>query len=125
MGTLTMIPEPTFGKRLIPHLIDKIAQQTPRRCYCCLARSTGVQDGFREITYGTLANAINFLAWWIGDNIGRTRIFETVAYMGPPDLRYVILVIASQKAGYKARRETTTVDDLADLLTGPLSVSPK
>ncbi len=96
-----------YGQRLIPHLIDDIAHHDASRTFCSLAKSSNIPDGLQDITYGAFANAINGLAWWIEENLGKTSTFETLSYIGPPDLRYIVLTIAAQKTGYKARRDYT------------------
>ena len=104
MGSLPQV-EPVYGQRLIPHLIDDIAHNNPSRTFCSLAKSGDISDGFQDVSYGAFANAINRLAWWIEENLGKTSTFETLSYIGPPDLRYIVLTIAAQKTGYKARQD--------------------
>lgn len=102
MGSLPPSAAPGYGHRIISSLIDDYARETPHRCFCSLPRTTRVEDGFRDITYAILANAINRMAWWIQEKLGRNEEHETLAYVGPPDLRYIALTIAAQKTGYKA-----------------------
>ena len=104
MGSLPQ-EEPVYGQRLVPHLIDDIAHNDPYRTFCSLAKSSNIPDGFQDVSYRAFANAINRLAWWIEENLGNNYTFETVSYIGPPDLRYIVLTIAAQKTGYKARRD--------------------
>lgn len=104
MGSLPQ-EEPVYGQRLVPHLIDDIAHNDPFRTFCSLAKSSDISDGFQDVSYGVFANAINRLAGWIEENLGKTSTFETVSYIGPSDLRYILLTIAAQKTGYKARRD--------------------
>ena len=106
MGSLPQ-EEPIYGQRLIPHLIDDIAHNVPSRTFCSLAKSSDVSDGFNNVSYGAFANAINCLARWMEENLGKTSTIETLSYIGPPDLRYIILTIAAQKTGYKARPHHT------------------
>ena len=96
-----------YGQRLIPHLIDDIAHNNASRTFCSLAKSSNIPDGFQDISYAVFANAINCLAWWIEENLGKSSTFETLSYIGPPDLRYIVLTIAAQKTGYKVRRDHT------------------
>ena len=102
MASLAPSSVPAYGHRIISSLIDDLARETPHRCFCSLPRTTRIEDGFRDITYGVLANAINRIAWWIQEKLGRNEDFETLAYVGPPDLRYIVVTIAAQKTGYKA-----------------------
>jgi hypothetical protein len=80
---------------LIPHLVDARAQSGYNRPFALTPRSKDPADGFKEITYSQLANAVNRTAWWLdsqfSDNV------EPYAYLGPNDFRYMILVIASVK----------------------------
>ena len=92
--------EKKYGSRLILHLIDDIARDDPNRCFCLLS-TLAAPDGFRTVSYGELANAINRVAWWIGENTQKDLDFQTLGYIGPSDLRYTILTIAAQKAGFK------------------------
>lgn len=55
------------------------------------------------MTFGDYANAINHCARDIVDRYGQAPKgkFPTIAYIGPQDARYLILVIATVKAGYQ------------------------
>ena len=108
MKSLTPNSTPAYGHRIISSLIDNHARETPDRGFGSLPKTTRIEDGFRNITYGVLANAINRLAWWIQEKLGTNEDFETLAYVGPPDLRYIVLTIAAQKTGYKASRPKTS-----------------
>ena len=92
--------QPDYGHRLIPSLIDIRAQEDPQRPVWSIPCSSNLADGFRDINYGQIAQAINRTAWWVDENVGRSTTFETLAYMGPPDLRYAILTVAAQKTGH-------------------------
>ncbi|KAF1941774.1 hypothetical protein EJ02DRAFT_422796 [Clathrospora elynae] len=48
------------------------------------------------------ANAINKTAHFIEREIGRSPCFETVVYLGPPDLRALVVLVALIKTGHKA-----------------------
>lgn len=96
--------QPDYGHSLIPSLIDIRAQEDPQRPVWSMPSSSNLADGFRDITYGQVARAINRTAWWIDENVGKSTTFETLAYMGPPDLRYAILTIAAQKTGHTVSR---------------------
>ncbi|MCJ1250943.1 hypothetical protein MMC30_008172 [Trapelia coarctata] len=98
-STGTSIP---YGRRLIAHIIDKRAQDSPDSVFFSLQRSADPKNGFQDIGYGQLASAINQAARWIEKTLGKSKNFDTLAYIGPSDLRYVILTVATQKAGYKA-----------------------
>lgn len=89
------------GERLITSLIDSIAHEDPSRAWASVPKDdNNLSDGFVDISYKQLANAVNRAAWWLQENIpGETSTFETIAYTGPKDLRYPILAVAASKAG--------------------------
>lgn len=53
------------------------------------------------MSYRHLAAAINRVAWWINTSVDSAEGTESLGYIGPSDLRYTILTIAAQKAGFK------------------------
>ncbi|KAI4241070.1 MAG: hypothetical protein L6R42_011382 [Xanthoria sp. 1 TBL-2021] len=48
-----------------------------------------------------MARAVNHMAWWLKTQIGISPSFETVSYLGVPDIRYAIFFLAAVKCGYK------------------------
>ena len=98
-----------FGQRILPSLIDEIAEKDPKRPYVSIPRTSNPQDGYRDISFLSFARSINRCSRWIEEQIGRGEKFETLAYMGPQDLMYAILVISSIKTGYKARTSTSLI----------------
>ncbi|KAI0407921.1 hypothetical protein F4802DRAFT_605343 [Xylaria palmicola] len=93
-----------YGRRLVPHVIDDIASKDPQREIVLTARSSDPRDGWAPITFSDYANAINQCAQDIIDRYGRTveGKFPTIAYIGPQDARYLIVLVATIKAGYQA-----------------------
>ena len=88
---------------LVPHVIDILANTTPDAIYAEYPISpTSYDAGFRKVTYRHFANAIDGIAWWLTDTLGAGENFETLAYIGPNDIRYPALVLGASKAGYKA-----------------------
>lgn len=93
---------PHFTGNLVPHLVDKRAALTPDTLYSEYPVSTLTYDeGYRKITYREFANAINGAARWLVDTLGPGKDFETLAYIGPNDIRYPALILGAVKAGYK------------------------
>ncbi|KAI1173253.1 hypothetical protein F4777DRAFT_589987 [Nemania sp. FL0916] len=92
------------GHRLLPHIVDAIAQSDPQRECFAIPRSSDPKDGWKPITFKQYANAINHVARRIIENCGvpEPDTFPTIAYIGPNDARYVVMTLASVKAGYKA-----------------------
>ena len=91
----------TNDRRLLPIAIDEIARQEPETLYAEYPASlTSYGEGFTPVTYAQFANAINGAAWLLEHELGRRRNHETVAYIGPSDLRYMIMTMGAVKAGF-------------------------
>lgn len=92
----------TPTKRLLPHIVDERARTGYDRPFALYPRSKVPGNGFREVSYAQLANAVNRAAWWLEVAITRFEEKENpVAYLGPNDLRYIIFVLATMKTGRK------------------------
>lgn len=86
---------------LVPNIVDQWAQDEPERLYAEYPVSTlSYEEGYRKITYADFANAVNGVAWWLHNTLGPGRDFQTLAYIGPNDLRYPALILGAAKAGY-------------------------
>ena len=68
-----------------------------------LPRTANPEDGFDEINFARLANAINRCSWWLEMELGRDLAHETIAYVGPLDLMYHIVTLAAVKIGHTVR----------------------
>ncbi|KAI0502776.1 hypothetical protein F5B22DRAFT_652741 [Xylaria bambusicola] len=92
-----------YGRRLLPHVIDDIAKKDPNREAFMSPRSNNPEDGWAITTFSSYANAINRCAHEIVNRHGEATQgeFPTIAYIGPQDARYLVIVIAAIKAGYK------------------------
>ena len=95
--------KPAYGKRLLPKVLDDLAASSPERIYASIARSSDVAEGFHDVTFRDMANAVNFCAHWIHGNIGQSTDFETIAYLGISDLCGAVMFLAAVKCGYKVR----------------------
>ncbi|KAF9894429.1 hypothetical protein FE257_007932 [Aspergillus nanangensis] len=92
----------------LPVIIENIARSTPDRLWakCPITQSehhggVDVAPVYRLITCREFANAINHFAYMLRESLGDAHDFETLAYLGPSDIRYSIVVVAAMKAGYK------------------------
>lgn len=98
-------PWPRATQKLLPNVLFEIADQYPDVTYAEIFTSpTDLPSAYRKITFGQLAKAVNHLAWWIEENVGKPANndgSETLVYFGMPDLRYGMLVFASVLVGYK------------------------
>ncbi|OAG18818.1 acetyl-CoA synthetase-like protein [Alternaria alternata] len=100
-------PWPEFHFTTLPNILRLLASQYPNITYAEFPRNPNdISEGYREFTYLDVANAVNTLAWWIDKNVGRLEEGNkngkaTLVYIGPNDIRYVVLSLASIVTGYK------------------------
>jgi acyl-CoA synthetase (AMP-forming)/AMP-acid ligase II len=94
---------PDFGRRVLITLVDDIATAEPTRPFTFIPKSSNLKDGWKPVTFRQIANAVNHRAHDISNTTrGSTKPFPTIAYIGPSDVRYVIILLACIKAGCKA-----------------------
>jgi len=87
--------------QLLVHAIEEKAQWIPDHMYIRYAPEIWEQTGYRTITWRQYANAIDKVAYWFDEQQGKAITCDTVAYFGPNDPRYVILIPAIIKCGRK------------------------
>lgn len=90
------------NRRLLPNLVDEIASRKPDLVWAEYPKSLSTYaEGFLAVTYHQFANAVNGTAWWLRHTFGTPNDFPTLAYVGPNDVRYQLLLIGAIKAGFK------------------------
>ncbi|USW56818.1 Putative AMP-dependent synthetase/ligase, short-chain dehydrogenase/reductase SDR, ANL [Septoria linicola] len=89
-----------YGRRLLNHVVDERAAADHKRPYASIPLGSTAKEGFRDVSYATFANAINACATWLKDSIGTSSHEDTIAYIGPADMRYHILALAAVKTGH-------------------------
>ncbi|KAI1851249.1 hypothetical protein JX266_003324 [Neoarthrinium moseri] len=95
-------PGGDVGRRLLPVIIDEVARDDPHKAWASLPIDDyDLSQGFEDITYAAFANGINKLAHFIVKAFGTSDNFETIVYLGIPDLRYYMLLYAVCKTGHK------------------------
>ncbi|KAL9476143.1 hypothetical protein ACSS6W_005984 [Trichoderma asperelloides] len=97
MGSIAT-PEET---RSIINIIEDDAASDPNRPFIFVPRSTQPQDGWEPVTYKQLTNAVNHVAHIITQMVSndiQKDHFPTIGYIGPNDVRYIILMLACMKA---------------------------
>ncbi|KAI9660744.1 MAG: putative NRPS-like protein biosynthetic cluster [Alyxoria varia] len=100
-------PSTDHGTRLLPTLIDSIASHSPTRLFTSFPKTTRPEGGLRDVTYAELARAVDKCSWFLYEHLGSRHGYENgggseiVAYMGPADLRYQIVVLAGMKTGIR------------------------
>lgn len=86
----------------MPTALEKRALEEPNGVFTKIPRSTSsYKPGFRSVTNPEMLNAVDRLAWIFERDLGKGLNFEAIAYIGPTDLRYWIVVLAAIKTGYK------------------------
>ncbi|KAJ4386322.1 hypothetical protein N0V93_009216 [Gnomoniopsis smithogilvyi] len=97
------IPPPPgdLGRRLLPSVVDDIARSDPSRVLYSMPKTRSPRDGFQDITAVQFSQAVDRCAWYLHKQLGQGAGFPTVLYIGPQDLVYAILILASIKVGYK------------------------
>ncbi|TGJ79002.1 hypothetical protein E0Z10_g9760 [Xylaria hypoxylon] len=101
-GEVDLAPPAPYGRRLLPHIIDSLAVTEPSRTVFSLATASGDSFSFSQISARVFAQAINKTAWWLRSKAGRSDSIQPAGYIGPHDLRHVLLSYACVKAGYAA-----------------------
>jgi hypothetical protein len=87
--------EPTYGTRLLPHILRDAARAEPRKPLALLFESRDLAKPPRTVNAAELHTAVNAVAWWIRGKFSESKHFETLAYIGLSDLRYQIVHIGS------------------------------
>jgi acyl-CoA synthetase (AMP-forming)/AMP-acid ligase II len=59
------------------------------------------KDGYRSVTWSQWNDAINKIAFWLDEQLGAGKN-KSVAYLGPADIRYSVIIPALIKTGRKA-----------------------
>ena len=91
----------------MPALIDEIAISDAARVAFSYPLTSNLEDGFRDVTFKEFANAIDRCSWLLRERLGHCDNFKTLTYMGPSDQRYIILIFAAIKTGYKVSQSPT------------------
>ncbi|KAJ5779598.1 hypothetical protein N7457_007318 [Penicillium paradoxum] len=92
----------SYGERLLPQIMDRLAAAEPESIVFSLATSVGDSLDFKHITAQVFTQAIDKTAWWLRNQVGKSDSIQPVGYIGPHDLRHVLLTYACIKAGYTA-----------------------
>lgn len=81
-------------------MIDQLAKAAPDTVFASIPRTSDPNDGFEDVTYARLANAVNRTAQWLQNSTELpSQSRTTVAYLGTSDIRYIALILAAQKLG--------------------------
>ena len=81
----------------MPAILDDRAASTPDRTYASIARADWRRDGYQDVSYRQIANAVQKMSWWLDEKLDTVDSIDSLAYMGPNDLRYLFLIMAATK----------------------------
>ncbi|KAI0203260.1 putative NRPS-like enzyme [Astrocystis sublimbata] len=90
---------PSWRSSTLPQIVDELARDNPDYVYGSWPAPGGT--GSSEITYSQLAIIVDELASWLTGELGVERQGEVLTYVGPSDVRFTALVLASIKTGFK------------------------
>jgi hypothetical protein len=115
------------GERTITGTIDNIASSTPDKIW---ARYPATPDDFQagifqDVTFSSLANAINNVAWLLDASFPQREPLETLAYNGPSDVRYYIIACAACKCHMKVMAKLCNLEIITKLITGIVLITKK
>lgn len=90
-----------YSGELLPNFVDHLASIKPDTVYAEYpVSSLTYEEGYRQITYQDLSNAVNEVAWWPQKTLNSSKTFQILAYIGLNDLRYPALILSAIKADY-------------------------
>ena len=92
--------------KLVVHAIEEKAQRTPHHTYMRYPPADWETNGYKTITWRQYASTIDKVAHWLDEHLGKVTGSETVAYFGPNDPRYAILLPACIKTGRTVSEHT-------------------
>lgn len=91
------------AERTIPGTIDATASTSPDQLWAQYPETQQhlEQGELKSVTFHDLAQAIDNLAWRLDAALPSRRYLQTVAYIGPSDIRYFIFACAASKCRLK------------------------
>ncbi|EFX05940.1 transferase family protein [Grosmannia clavigera kw1407] len=95
---------PPYGRRLIPQIMDSLAAAEPDRVVFSLTTIASDTLQYQPVTARKFAQAVDKTAWWLQGQVGKPDSIQALGYIGPHDLRHILLTYACVKVGYAHRR---------------------
>ncbi|KAF1934949.1 acetyl-CoA synthetase-like protein [Clathrospora elynae] len=89
-----------YGRRLIPQIMDQLAGTHPDRIVFSIADTSGDNLEFKNITARAFVEAVDKTAWWLYEQVESSSQVQPIGYIGPHDLRHILLTYACVKVGY-------------------------
>lgn len=73
----------SYGRRLIPQIMDSLAAKDPERIVFSLATARDGSLECLDVSAKTFTKAVDRLAWWIKGQVGISSSIKPVGYIGP------------------------------------------
>lgn len=87
------------GQELYLTKIDQKAHWMPHHTFARVPHPNWETDGYRTVTWRQYADGINKIAHWLDTTLGKSMSeIDTVAYLGPNDLRYAFIMASLNKS---------------------------
>ncbi|KNB09128.1 hypothetical protein FOXG_09770 [Fusarium oxysporum f. sp. lycopersici 4287] len=109
-----------YGRRLIPQILDRLAVADPERVVYSIASLSDGAPKFKHITAQAFGRAVDKTAWWLHKHLNgmngapngdlaqehavtqKPPKIQALGYIGPHDIRHVLLTYGAVKAGCAA-----------------------
>jgi acyl-CoA synthetase (AMP-forming)/AMP-acid ligase II len=101
MGSMPKIDRSFEQSKLLITAIEEKAKWMPNDTYMRYPRKDWETEGYQTISCMQYARAIDKVAYWLDEHLGKTTQSDTIAYSGPNDPRYAIIMPAAIKTGRK------------------------
>jgi acyl-coenzyme A synthetase/AMP-(fatty) acid ligase len=89
-----------WDEATIPQLVTQLAHEKPQAVFGIWpVDPTSYSAGIRTITYKQLHDITNNLTWFLMDQLGDLRPGQMMAYIGPNDVRFTALILATVNTG--------------------------
>ncbi|ORY14274.1 hypothetical protein BCR34DRAFT_479781 [Clohesyomyces aquaticus] len=92
---------PDISQDLLVNIIEYKAQWLTGHTFMRYPAVNWKEDGYRTLTWGQYSDTINKVAHWLDEKLGELPQGQTVAYLGPSDARYSIILPAVIKTNRK------------------------
>ncbi|KAF2148543.1 acetyl-CoA synthetase-like protein, partial [Myriangium duriaei CBS 260.36] len=94
--------ESPYGRRTLNSTLESIVRETPDKIFSLVPKTEDLKDGFKTITYQELINGVSAAAYWLDQHLGKLPQVpasrQTIAYIGPNDLRYLLLILGADRS---------------------------
>ncbi|KAF2464690.1 acetyl-CoA synthetase-like protein [Lindgomyces ingoldianus] len=89
------------GEQLLIEVVEEKAKWLKHHTFLRYPADKWKKNGYSIMTWGQFADAINKVAHWLDQQLGKSMDNEAVAYLGPSNARYSIILPAAIKTNRK------------------------